>query len=33
LIRTDYGVGQGDWKDGSLVGLDVAVTLDIQAAH
>jgi polyisoprenoid-binding protein YceI len=33
LIRTDYGVGQGDWKDGSLVALDVAVTLDIQAAH
>jgi polyisoprenoid-binding protein YceI len=31
LIRTDYGVGQGDWATGQWVGLDVDVTLHIVA--
>jgi polyisoprenoid-binding protein YceI len=31
LLRTDYKVGQGEWSDGSMVGLSVAVVLDIRA--
>lgn len=33
LIRTDFGVGQGDWADGSMVGLTVSVGIDIEAAR
>ncbi|MBI3443968.1 MAG: YceI family protein [Magnetospirillum sp.] len=32
LIRTDYGVGQGEWKSGDMVALQVAVTVDIEAS-
>ncbi len=31
LVRTDFGVGQGQWADGSMVGLDVAVDVDLVA--
>jgi len=31
IIRTDYGVGQGQFADGKTVALEVAVTLDIWA--
>ncbi|HIJ38251.1 MAG TPA: YceI family protein [Rhodospirillaceae bacterium] len=31
LTRTDYGVGQGAWSSGQLVGLEVAVLLDLSA--
>jgi cytochrome b561/polyisoprenoid-binding protein YceI len=31
LLRTDYGVGQGAWSDGSIVALAVAVTVDVTA--
>jgi polyisoprenoid-binding protein YceI len=31
LIRTDYGVGQGEWSTAQYVALDVAVTLTIVA--
>ncbi|OAN51100.1 polyisoprenoid-binding protein [Paramagnetospirillum marisnigri] len=31
LIRTDYGVGQGVWKSGDTVALEVAVTVDLVA--
>lgn len=33
LLRTDYGVGQGDWSNGQWVGLDVAVTVDLTAVR
>jgi polyisoprenoid-binding protein YceI len=33
LLRTDYGVGQGEWSSGQMVGLSVAVTIDIQATR
>jgi polyisoprenoid-binding protein YceI len=33
LIRTDFGVGQGDFADGTWVGLDVKVTIDIKASR
>lgn len=33
LIRTDYGIGQGPWKTGETVALDVAVTLDLTATR
>jgi polyisoprenoid-binding protein YceI len=32
LIRTDYGIGQGPWKTGETVALEVAVTVEITAA-
>lgn len=31
LIRTDYGVGQGEWKVPDMVALEVAVTVDLTA--
>lgn len=31
LLRTDYGVGQGEWSSDQMVGLSVAVTVDIRA--
>lgn len=31
LIRTDYGIGQGEWKSGDMVALQVAVVFDLQA--
>ncbi|MDR3440156.1 YceI family protein [Telmatospirillum sp.] len=31
LVRTDFGVGQGEWAAGDMVGLSVAVTVDIRA--
>jgi polyisoprenoid-binding protein YceI len=31
LIRTDFGVGQGEWSSDQIVGLTVAVNLDIRA--
>lgn len=33
LIRTDYGVGQGPWKLGDTVALEVAVTVDLMASR
>ncbi len=33
LMRTDFGVGQGDWSSGQMVGLSVGVTIDIRAAR
>ncbi|CAA7627394.1 YceI family protein [Magnetospirillum sp. SS-4] len=33
LIRTDYGIGQGPWKTGETVALDVAVTFDLTATR
>jgi polyisoprenoid-binding protein YceI len=32
LLRTDFGVGQGDWASGDMVGLSVSVTVDIRAS-
>lgn len=32
LIRTDYGIGQGEWKSGDMVALQVAVVFDLEAA-
>lgn len=31
ILRTDFGVGQGEWTDGSIVGLTVSVTFDLAA--
>ena len=31
LIRTDYGVGQGEWANAQYVALEVAVAIDITA--
>ena len=31
ILRTDFGVGQGAWSDGQMVGLDVDVTIDLTA--
>ncbi len=31
LLRGDFGVGQGQWVDGSMVGLDIAVDVDLVA--
>ncbi len=33
LVRTDYGVGQGAWSSGQIVGLEVVVTLDLVATR
>lgn len=33
LVRTDYGVGQGDFQKGEWVGLDVKVTVDVTASR
>ena len=32
LVRTDFGVGQGAWSTGDMVGLDVTVDVDLVAA-
>ncbi len=29
LVRTDFGVGQGAWSNGQMVGLDVTVDVDL----
>lgn len=31
IVRSDYGVGQGEWVDGSIVGLNVSITFDLAA--
>jgi polyisoprenoid-binding protein YceI len=31
IVRTDFGVGQGPWKSGDTVGLDVTITVDLIA--
>jgi polyisoprenoid-binding protein YceI len=31
IVRTDYGVGQGSWSSGEMVGLDVAIRFNILA--
>ncbi len=31
LLRTDFGVGQGSWSTGDMVGLDVTVDVDLVA--
>ncbi|MEQ1930843.1 MAG: YceI family protein [Parvularculaceae bacterium] len=33
LMRTDFGVGEGEFADGAWVGLDVKVTIDIRATR
>ena len=33
LVRTDYQVGEGRWADGSTVGLDVTVVVDLTASR
>jgi polyisoprenoid-binding protein YceI len=33
IIRTDFGVGQGAWSGGETVGLNVTITLDLQAVR
>ena len=31
IVRTDYGVGQGDWASDQWVALEVDVTFDVTA--
>jgi cytochrome b561 len=31
IVRTDYGVGQGEWTDGSTVALKVSIVFDLTA--
>jgi polyisoprenoid-binding protein YceI len=31
IVRTDFGVGQGEWKTGDMVALQVAVVFDLEA--
>ncbi len=31
IVRTDFGVGQGEWKSGDMVALQVAVVFDLEA--
>ena len=33
LVRSDFGVGEGEFADGTWVGLDVKVTVDIVATR
>lgn len=33
ILRTDFGVGQGAWADGGMVGLDVEVSFDLVATR
>lgn len=33
MIRTDYGIGQGPWKSGETVALEVAVVVDLTASR
>ncbi|MGB0721219.1 MAG: YceI family protein [Gammaproteobacteria bacterium] len=30
LIRTDFGIGEGEWSSGDLVGLEVPVRVDVR---
>jgi cytochrome b561 len=32
IVRTDYGVGQGEWTDGAYVALNVGIVFDLTAA-
>ena len=29
LRRTDFGIGEGEWEDGDIIGLDVRVIVDL----
>jgi polyisoprenoid-binding protein YceI len=31
IVRTDFGIGQGEWKSGDMVALQVAVVFDLEA--
>jgi len=31
IVRTDFGVGQGEWNDGSTIALKVTITVDVTA--
>ena len=31
IVRTDFGIGQGEWKTGDMVALQVAVVFDLEA--
>lgn len=31
IVRTEFGVGQGEWKSGDMVALQVAVVFDVAA--
>jgi polyisoprenoid-binding protein YceI len=31
IVRSDFGVGQGDWAEGDTVGLAVSITFDLIA--
>ncbi len=31
IIRTEFGIGQGEWKSGDMVALQVGVVFDIEA--
>lgn len=33
IVRTDYGVGQGEWTDGAYVALNVGIVFDLEAAR
>jgi polyisoprenoid-binding protein YceI len=33
IVRTDFGVGQGEWKSGDTVGLQVGVDFDVTATR
>jgi len=33
MVRTDYGVGQGTWKSGDTVALEVSVIMEIKATR
>ena len=33
LVRTDFGVGQGQWANDQMVGLDVGVDIDLVATR
>ncbi len=33
ILRTEWGVGQGDWSSGDTVGLQVGVDVDVTATR
>ena len=33
ILRTDYGVGQGQWESGDVVALEVIVVVDVTATR
>jgi hypothetical protein len=33
IVRTDFGIGQGEWGTGAVVGLGVTVTVDLVATR